>query len=192
MNWYFWLFSTYALLITPVTAHVNLRIGQCVRYRLRIQAAGLPLIRRTEQEEDAQEKTVDSRRMANGLLALDGRMLFALFREGHVKRVLRAFRLHSALVHVRISFHDAALTALSYAALRTILQTVLGCIPDPDRIRGRVEMNFDAAGSEIFVRCILSARLGNLLAAMVRMGAAVIRLRTAAMTEEGTYAEASH
>lgn len=192
MNGYFWLFALCALLMTPVTAHVSLRIGQGVRYRLRIQAAGLPFIRRSEEGNGAEEKMVDSQQMAKGIFKLDGRMLFSLFREGHFQRVWKAFRLQSAWVHVRLSFADAAQTALCYAALRTVLQTLLGCLADPRVIHGRAEMNFEAEGSEIFVRCILSARLGNIAAAMVRMGAAMLRLRTAAITEEGTYAEASH
>lgn len=192
MNWYFWLFSLYALLITPVTVHVSLRIGHGVRYRLRIQAAGLPFIRRSEADESEGEKKMDSQQMAKGIFALDGRLLFSLFREGYFKRVFKAFRLQSAWVHVRISFADAAQTALCYAALRAALQTVLGCLKGPGAVRGRAEMDFDAEGSEIFARCILSARLGNLTAAMVSLGAAMIRLRAAAITEEGTYAEASH
>jgi len=192
MNWYFWLFAIYALLITPVTAHVSLRIGRGVRYRLRMQAAGLPFIRKSEDGESAEEKMVNSQQMAKGLFALDGRMLFSLFRAGHFQRVFKAFHLQSAWVHVRLSFADAAQTALGYAMLRAVLQTLLGCLPDPQVIRGRAEMNFEAEGSEIFVRCILSARLGNLAAAMVRMGATMLRLRAAAITEEGNDAQASY
>ena len=105
--------------------------------------------------------------------------------------MLKAFRLLDAQVYIRLSFADAAYTALGYAALRTVLQTVLACLPDPRAVRGRVDVSFDAKGSEAAVQCIFGTRLGTLAIAMVRMGAAMIRLRSAERTEE-RYAEASH
>ena len=44
MNPYLMAFSIYALLITPVTLHASVRVGRQVRYRLRVQAAGLPCL----------------------------------------------------------------------------------------------------------------------------------------------------
>ena len=46
MNLYFWLFALYALLITPVGAQVHVRIDHGVHYRIRLQAAGLPVLRK--------------------------------------------------------------------------------------------------------------------------------------------------
>ena len=48
MNPYLMAFSIYALLITPVTLHASVRVGRQVRYRPRVQAAGLPFIRKTK------------------------------------------------------------------------------------------------------------------------------------------------
>lgn len=192
MNGYFWLFALCALLATPVTAHVQLRIGRGVHYRLRLQAAGLPFLRKKEAESNEGEKTLHSRQMAKGLFAADGRMLYSLFRGGHLKRTLKAFHLQSVWVHIRLSFADAAQTALCYAALRTILQTVLSCHSSADILRGRVEADFQSQGTEIFLRCILSTRLGILTAALIRTGAAMIRLRVKTRTEERYDAQASH
>ena len=44
MNLYFWLFLLYAVLITPVGVRVHVCVDQGIRYRIRIQAAGLPFI----------------------------------------------------------------------------------------------------------------------------------------------------
>lgn len=191
MNGYFWLFALCAALSTPVTVHVRVRMDHGMHYRLRLQAAGLPLLRKREEDDTAGEKTLHSRQMANSLFSLDGNLLFALFHGGHFKRVLKAFRLLDAQVYIRLSFADAAYTALGYAALRTVLQTVLACLPDPRAVRGHVDVSFDAKGSEAAVQCIFGTRLGTLAIAMVRMGAAMIRLRSAERTEE-RYAEASH
>ncbi|MDD6142105.1 MAG: hypothetical protein PUD16_01230 [bacterium] len=162
-----------------------------MHYRLRLQVAGLPIIRKREQDDAAGEITLHSQQMANGLFSLNGRMMAALFRGGQFKRVLKAFRLLDAQVYIRLSFADAAYTALAYAALRTVLQTVLACLPDPRAVKGHVDVSFDAKGSEAAVQCIFGTRLGILAVAMMRMAAAVIRLRRADRTEE-RYAEASH
>lgn len=61
MNPYFWLFSLYAFLITPIRVHVSVRIGKGVWYRVRLQAAGLPFVRKTdapEAEEPVQQEDV--------------------------------------------------------------------------------------------------------------------------------------
>ena len=193
MNLYFWLFSLCAVLSVPIRIHVSARLGREVRYRMRMQAAGLPVVKKKTEEERTDEETVDSAKMAKRLFALDGPLVFSLLREGHLKRAMHALRVELFYVHARLSFENAALTAMSYAAVRTFLQTALLCLHHPPTIQGRVEMDFRQQGSEVFVRCILSARLGSLLAAALRLFAAILRIRARLLTkEEENYAAASH
>ena len=58
MNPYLLAFSIYALLITPITLHVSVRVGRQVRYRLRLQAAGLPFLRKIKEPQPQEEHTV--------------------------------------------------------------------------------------------------------------------------------------
>ena len=67
MNPYLLAFSIYALLITPVTLHCSVRVGKAVRYRLRIQAAGLPFIRKTKEPPPQEERTVHEEDVARTL-----------------------------------------------------------------------------------------------------------------------------
>ncbi len=192
MNWYFCLFALYVLFITPLTFHVSVRIGQGVHYRVKVQAAGLPVAWRKGEPQKQKEKQLSSRKTVRKLLSTDGGMLLSLLRCGALNRLCSVFRVQNVWVHIRFSFADAAQTALCYAALRLLLQTLFSCVPRTAAVNGRAEADFRAQGTEMFVRCILSARLGMLITALARTGAAVIRLRMAAAAKEETYAEASH
>lgn len=70
--------------------------------------------------------------------------------------------LESAYLHVRFSFDDAAVTALCYAALQTLLRTLACAGALPRTLDGRVEMDFRAEGTEVFASGIIGARLGSL------------------------------
>ena len=119
--------------------------------------------------------------------------LVSLFRQGHIGRFVNAFSLTDSYLYLRISFQDAAMTAMCYAAARVFLQTLLLCRNQRSRLRGRVEMNFQNRGTEMEAECIFSARMGNLLAAILRLTIAVIRMRLANFrAEEKKYAAASH
>lgn len=67
MNPYLLAFSIYALLITPVTLHVSVRVGRQVRYRLRLQAAGLPFLRKIKEPQPQEEHTVHEEDVARTL-----------------------------------------------------------------------------------------------------------------------------
>lgn len=191
MNPYFWLFSVCALLMTPLSAHVSVRLGQGVRYRVRLQAAGLPFLQKKEESQPEEEEQVDAREVARGALSPDLPVALSLWRSGAIRRALGALRLDSLYIHARISFADAAATAMAYAAVRTFAQTLALCVPNPARVQGRVEADFRGEGTEIFARCIVSGRLGSLGAAALRLGWAVTRTR-ARLLEEDSYAAASH
>ena len=193
MNPYLLAFSIYALLITPVTLHASVRVGRQVRYRLRVQAAGLPFIRKTEEPPPQEERTVHEEDVAR---TLSEPWLWPALRAiglKRLKRLLRVVHLESAYLHVRFSFDDAAATALSYAALQTLLRTLACAGALPRTLGGRVEMDFRAEGTEVFASGIIGARLGSLGMAAIQLGAALLAERARRnRTEEETYAAASH
>ena len=193
MNPYLLAFSIYALLITPVTLHCSVRVGKAVRYRLRIQAAGLPFIRKTKEPPPQEERTVHEEDVARTLSEpwiWPAKRAVGLRR---LKRLLRAIHLESAYLHVRFSFDDAAATALCYAAVQTLLRTLACAGVLPRVLDGRVEMDFQAKGTEVFASGIISARLGSLGMAAIQLGAALLGERARRnRTEEETYAAASH
>ena len=183
MNPYLLAFSIYALLITPITLHVSVRVGRQVRYRLRVQAAGLPFLRKIKEPQPQEEHTVHEEDVAR---TLSEPWIWPALRAIGLKRLRRALHavhLESAYLHVRFSFDDAAATALCYAALQTLLRT----------LDGRVEMDFRAEGTEVFTSGIIGARLGSLGMAAIQLGAVLLGARARRnRTEEETYAAASH
>ena len=193
MNPYLLAFSIYALLITPVTLHCSVRVGKAVRHRLRIQAAGLPFIRKTKEPPPQEERTVHEEDVAR---TLSEPWIWPAIRAvglRRLKRLLRAIHLESAYLHVRFSFDDAAATALCYAAVQTLLRTLACAGVLPRVLDGRVEMDFQAKGTEVFASGIISARLGSLGMAAIQLGAALLGERARRnRTEEETYAAASH
>ena len=193
MNPFLLAFSIYALLITPVTLHCSVRVGKAVRYRLRIQAAGLPFIRKTKEPPPQEERTVHEEDVAR---TLSEPWIWPAIRAvglRRLKRLLRAIHLESAYLHVRFSFDDAAATALCYAAVQTLLRTLACAGVLPRVLDGRVEMDFQAKGTEVFASGIISARLGSLGMAAIQLGAALLGERARRnRTEEETYAAASH
>ena len=193
MNPYLMAFSIYALLITPVTLHASVRVGRQVRYRLRVQAAGLPFIRKTKEPSPQEERTVHEEDVAR---TLSEPWLWPALRAiglKRLKRLLRAVHLESAYLHVRFSFDDASSTSFSYSALQTLMRTLDCAGALPRTLGGRVEMDFRAEGTEVFASGIIGARLGSLGMAAIQLGAALLAERARRnRTEEETYAAASH
>lgn len=193
MNPYLLAFSIYALLITPVTLHASVRVGRQVRYRLRVQAAGLPFIRKTKEPTPQEERTVHEEDVAR---TLSEPWIWPMLRAiglKRLKRMLCTLHLESAYIHVRFSFDDAAATALCYAALQTLLRALACAGALPRALDGHVEMDFQAKGTEVFASGIIGARLGSLGMAAIQLGAALLDERARRKrTEEETYAAASH
>ncbi len=188
MNLYFWLFVLLSLLITPVSAELHIRVERGVHYRARLRVAGVRVARR-EDQPDA-EKQLQAGNVMKGMKGWDHALAFTLFRQGHLQRVFRVMTWRNVEVHARISFEDAALTALAYAFVRTVLQTVAHGRPLP--VKGRVEADFRGQGTALSFRGIASARLGMLLAAAIRLWLAASAERAKrGKAEEEQYA-ASH
>lgn len=192
MNLYFLFLSAYAVLITPITVHWSLRLGSRCGYRVRLQAAGLPFVRKRGDDDATGEHPIREQDVAQSLASTDLALVRAALDARVRKRFLKALRLYSLHLNARISFADAALTALCFAALRTVLQTLLTCGLEPDALTGRVEADFGGKGTEVLVRGITGARLGSLGLTAILFGAAFVRARMKqAQSEEETYA-ASH
>lgn len=190
MNLYFWFFVLYAVLITPVGAQVHVRIDHGVHYRIRLRAAGLPVLRKKEKAKEEPQVQLKSSNVLKGMKDWDYALFVSLLRQGHLQRLLRLFEWHDVQIDARISFEDAAFTAMTYALIRICLQTVARCRPLP--VQGRVEMDFRGEGTMISFRCIADARLGSLSAAALRLWlAAVISRAKRLVAEEEKYA-ASH
>ena len=191
MNLYFWLFALYALLITPVGAQVHVRIDHGVHYRIRIRAAGLPVLRKKKEENPQEEMHIQSTDVMKGMKNWNYGLFAALMKQGHLLRLFRLFDWRDLEIRARISFEDAALTAVTYALIRTVLQSMAPIRPLP--VRGRVEMDFRGEGSTFSLRCIADARLGKLMAAAIRLWLAIVRHRMKQLkTEEEQHAAASH
>ena len=192
MNVYFWLFASAAILSLPLAMEVTLRLDQKLRYRIRFHLAGVRVAQKRKQDEEAGENVV-SAQTAKGLFSLDGRLAWRLLRGGHVLKALRVMKLDSIHVHARLSFQDAALTAVAFSGFRMVAQTLLLCLRPSVHIGGRVEMDYAGQGTQARLQCIFSCRLGILLAAALRLVAAILSARSELMkTEEEPYAAASH
>lgn len=188
MNLYFWLFSFCALFLTPVGVQGHIRIDHGIHYRIRIRAAGLPVLRKKKKEEP--DVPLHSGDVMKSMRGWDHGLFVSLLREGHFSRLLNLFEWQDAELRVRISFADAARTAIVYGVVRTVLQAA-ACIR-PLALRGRVEMDFQGAGTQISFRWIATARLGSLMAATLRLWVASAAYRANRSSEEENYAAASH
>lgn len=192
MNPYFMAFSVYAIFIAPVRLHLCLRMGRRTSYRVRVQLIGLPLIRKTE-EKPQEEQTVKEEEVAQTLALSDWRPVILAVREGWLKWTLRRLHIEMLYLHARFSFDDAAVNALCYAFFCTLLDTLKRCGFQRGRFFSKLEMNFRARGTEVFLRGIISARLGSLGIAALWLGAVYLnRSSEQARTEEDSYAAASH
>jgi len=186
MNPYFWSFFLYAFLILPVSVNVQVLLGNQFQKRIVFRLAGIPIERTNAEGKKAKKRTF--RRFEPDLP-----LLIALVRQGHVRRFMEAFRMDGLSLFLRISWQDAALTAVSYALLRSFLPAVLLCAGRPSGIRGHVEMDFHGQGTELEAECIFLSRMGKLLTAILRLAAAAIRERARRFkAEEENYAAASH
>ena len=188
MNLYFWLFSFCALFMTPVGVQGHIRIDHGIHYRIRIRAAGLPVLRKKKKEEP--DVPLHSGDVMKSMRGWDHGLFVSLLREGHFSWLLNLFEWQDAELRVRISFADAAQTAIVYGMVRTVLQAAASI--RPLSLNGRVEMDFQGAGTQISFRWITSARLGSLMAAALRLWAASAVYRAKRSAEGENYAAASH
>lgn len=189
MNMYFWFFAVYALLITPVGAQIHIRVEHGFHYRIRLRMAGLPVVKKTEKTDKQEEVHLKPDAMVKGIHDWDAGLFASLIHQGHLGRLFRLFDWHDIQIRARISFEDAAQTAMTYALIRTALQTLARIRSLP--VKGGVEMDFQGRGSMLSFRGIAQTRLGSLMAAAIRLWLALLRHRRMNMEGE-QYAAASH
>lgn len=187
MNLYFWLFLLYAVLITPVGVRVHVCVDQGIHYRIRIQAAGLPFIYGGKADQGQSEGQIQADRMKNWDLAL----FVQLLRERHIQRALRSLEWRKVELTAHVSFGNAALTAIFYAALQTTMLTIRRCTGLP--VCDKITADFEGKGTQIAFACIVGARLGRITAAAIRLWLAANGARAKRLiAEEENYAAAPH
>lgn len=177
MNGYFWLFALIALLMTPVTVGISLDWQGRLQMRLRLWIGGLP-VPIPQKGQQTGPKQGKSQKMDWVAAFLHGR-----------KTILRAahLQIENVNVRIRLGLADAAATALGFALLRTLLQSLsLSALP---QLRGRVEPVFQDGQTSLHGDCMIFTRLGNLaLAAIVWCAEYAGQARC----KEDGYAAASH
>ena len=177
MNGYFWLFALIALLITPVKTNISLDWQGRLQVRLRLWMGGLP-VPIPQKPHQAAPKQGKSRKLDWAAAFLHGR-----------KTILRAAQLQveSVNIQARLCFADAAATALGFALLRTLLQSLsLSTLP---QLRGRVEPVFQEGQTTLHGDCMIFTRLGNLALAGIVW---CTEYAGQARCKEDGYAAASH
>jgi len=178
MNPYFWLFALYAFFITPVRLRLDVRIGKALFWHLRVQVAGVEILRKRTETEVAVPSAKPDRLLWLGM-----------WRQGALRPVLRALRLQALAVHAHFSFEDAAVNATLYAFARTLLETFHRCGALPPGTVGRLETDFQAQGTQLNVSGIFVSRLGTIGVAAAQFGLTVLRTRARlSLAEEETYA----
>ncbi len=176
MNPYFWAFALYALWITPVTVRAGIRLERQIQWRIQVRLAGVVIINRDQSTSDGSHRK---------------RLNQKTFRDQNLKRVLGTFRLERLHVYARLSFADAAFTALSYGLIRTVLDALARCGALPALVHGRIEADFHAQTTVVAIQGITSAHLGTLAIACARFAWAHYRAKKRNVREE-QYAAASH
>ena len=189
MNWYLLCFLLYAVFITPVTVLVRVSVGQDVRFRVCLRAAGVSLLGKKGEKERMlplhssgwTQKLNDSRK----------EMLMNLYRQGAFGRIIRLLEWRQVEWVAHISLDDAAQTAVVYAALRVMWQTLRQICKT--NMKARIEADFQGEGFGFEFRCIVSARVGNITAEGIRLWSATAREKNKHLKGEvAEYAAASH
>lgn len=165
MNLYFILFSVYAAAITPLTLRFRLRLGKQSGYRLQLQAAGLPFVRRRTSDDHSDEQPIQEQDVAQTLAGADMTLIRALLRPPVLRRLWQLFSWRELELYIRFSFVDAAYTALGFCMSRTLFQTLQTAGALPPIFKWRTEADFNAQGSELLFQGIVTFRLGSLLPA---------------------------
>ncbi|NLO84049.1 MAG: hypothetical protein GX096_01260 [Clostridiales bacterium] len=192
MNLYFLFLSVYALLITPISIHWSLRLGKRLGYRIRLQAAGFPFIKKRKPNDNDQEQLIEQSDVAQSLAKADITVLKAVLDKKVRQRFFHSIHLTSLHLQARISMQDACATALCFSAATTLLETLALLKRLPSAMTGRINADFSDQGSEVYIEGIFSARLGSLGITAILLSAAYVRARSKqSQPKEEAYA-ASH
>ena len=168
MNYYLLFLSLYTLCIFPAALWVDLRLGPKITYDLHL---GLPRISggtrkrawwkgRKEPKEDSIDKDVDVKE--DSLLSVSPAVLRAIFSRPVWRAARRLVDRGRVYLFVRCAFPDAALTALSYAAVNTLLEVLRRAGTGWLELEAKTELSFEAEGSRLALRGIFILRLGSI------------------------------
>ena len=188
MNPYFWLFAVWGLLITPVTVQTGVWFSHGFHWKLQIVVSGIPVMEKQRKKMDEPQKAKEMNQLLLGWFSPRRRMASALFRDGTMKKFIQCFRCEGMQMMARISFQDAAATAIVYSLIRTVLEMLHHCGMMPDKLVGRVAVDFQAQGTALMVQGIFSARLGTIAIAGFRLLISALRHHAELALEDKTYA----
>ncbi|MDD3336976.1 MAG: hypothetical protein PHI98_15955 [Eubacteriales bacterium] len=191
MNFYLFFFSLYGVMILPLTLRFRLRLGKKSGYRLRMQAAGLPFVRKRTSDDHRDEQPIQEKEVAQTLASADLALLRAALNRQVLRRIFSMLKCTELELYGRFSFDDASLTALAFCGLTTVLGTLKRIGVLPDVFFWRLEADFKAEGTEILVQGIIRLRLGSLLPATALFARTYLRAKGRRSKEEA-YAAASH
>ena len=167
MNFYLLFFSLYGLMILPVNLHFRLRLGQNTGYWVRLEAVGLPLSG-TKEKKKLEEESEETK--GHALSDLNFQLIRTLTEKKTFQRLLELGQLNRLNLFARLSFQDAAQTALLFGLSRVVLDTLQKTKALPACFRYRIQGDFSHTGSILLLDGILSARTGKLLATFILLG----------------------
>jgi hypothetical protein len=168
MNFYLLFFTLYGLMILPVNLHSRLRLGQNTGYWVRLEAVGLPLSGTKEKKNLAEEEADEAK--GHALSDLNFQLIRTLTEKKTFRRLMELGQLNRLNLFARLSFQDAAQTALLFGLSRVVLDTLHKTKALPACFRYRIQGDFSHAGSILLLDGILSARTGKLLATFILLG----------------------
>ena len=191
LNPYFWFFAVWAFLITPVKIYAGVRLHREFYWEIRIVFAGMPIAEKKRKKSGEQHKTQEIQRLIQGWSSPGRRMASALFWDGTLKKFARCFRCEEVQVLAQVAFQDAAVSAMVYSLVRTVLETLRCCGIKNEKVTGRIAVDFQSQEPAVQVQGIFSARLGTIAIAGFQLLISALRYRAGLALEEKTYA-ASH
>lgn len=191
MNPYFWFLAVWGLMITPVEARIDVWFYGGLHWIIRIAVSGIPVLEKRRRKPGKQQKKTKMKRMLTGWLFSKRKVAFALVRDGTLKKMAGCMQCKSIGVMARISYQDAAASALVYSLIRTTVQTLHQCGIAAGKLWGHTTVDFESRGTAVLVRGIFSARLGTIAIAGFRLLISALRHHAELALEEKTYA-ASH
>lgn len=184
MNVYFWTFAIFAVLITPVMLTVHIRCDGKIDWTMQLYIAGIPVVKCEKKEKTHQTVGLMTQKKKH-------RLAFLLVRDGSAVRLLRSMPLERVRIHACLSFEDAAVTAMVFAFLKALMQTLACCGVQRGKLTGAVQADFGGRGTHADVSCIFAGRLGRIGLAVAHLMINAAKAKADFAAEEEKHA-ASH
>lgn len=192
MNLYLLFFVIYSALIAPITARFSLRLGPRAGFGMRFALSGVPVLKRRAPGDMRDERPIKERDVAHALGSTNLRLLKTAFALSLWRRLKGMVRIDSLYIHARFAFADVCKTALLYALTRETLRGLCAIPAVRRKLSGHVEATFKNVGTEVLIRCIVTARLGSLALAALLFGALYLSKKAGKSPPEEEKHAASH